>query len=300
MTDFSRQAFLGAEAQTILEGASIGIVGYGGGGSHLGQQFAHIGIGSIRVFDPDTIEDSNLHRLVGATPHDVRDGRLKTTIAERVVRNVNSATTIETYASKWEEVADAVAMCGIVVGSVDDYGTRDGLERFCRLNLIPYIDIGMDVHKLGDRNYLISGQVIQSLPGHPCLRCCNYITDDKLALEADDYGAAGGRPQVVWPNGVLASTAVGFAINLLCPWSPERHGFRFLSYDGNSGEVVTPHLVYEHVADVVCDHHPLKEVGDPLCDIRSYRRHRRAQVLPDNGCRHGLWARMMTLLRGTS
>jgi hypothetical protein len=36
----------------------------------------------------------------------------------------------------------------------------------------------------------------------PCLRCCEFITDEQLEREAERYGAAGGDPQVVWPNGV--------------------------------------------------------------------------------------------------
>ena len=300
MTDYSRQGFLGADAQAVLLDASIGIVGYSGGGSHLGQQFAHLGIGCIKVFDPDTIEDSNLPRFVGATLEDVTYGRLKTEIAERVSRNVNSAATIETYALKWEEAADALAKCDIVIGAVDSYVARDGLERFCRRNLIPYIDIGMDVHLLGDGHHFVSGQIIQSLPGHPCLRCCNYITDEKLSLEAKRYGAAGSRPQVVWPNGVLASTAVGFTITLLCPWSPERHGFRFLSYDGNKGELITPALVNEHLASYVCNHHPSTELGDPLCDIQSYSPHRQVEPLPENCFRHRLWAWLKKWLCGTT
>ena len=298
MTDYSRQAFLGADAQTVLQDAAIGIVGYSGGGSHLGQQFAHIGIGCIRVFDPDIMDDSNLPRLVGGTPEDVQNELLKTEIAERVVRNVNPAVTIETYTSKWEEEADVLRKSDIVIGAVDDYATRDGLERFCRRNLLPYIDIGMDVHALGDGHYFVSGQVIQSLPGHPCLRCCNYMTDEKLADEARRYGAVGPRPQVIWPNGVLASTAVGFTITLLCPWSPERHGFRFLSYDGNKGELFTPALVTEYLANHACDHHPLIELGDPLCDIRSYRPYQQVKPLPENNFRRGWWARLMTSLRG--
>lgn len=300
VTDYSRQEFLGADAQAVLLAARIGIVGYSGGGSHLGQQFAHIGIGRIRVFDPDTIEDSNLPRFVGASPEDVTKGRLKTKIAERVVGNANPDVTIETYTSKWEEAADALAECDIVIGAVDDYTTRDGLERFCRRNLIPYIDIGMDVHLLDDGHHFISGQVIQSLPGHPCLRCCNYITDEKLDLEADRYGAAGRRPQVVWPNGVLASTAVGFTITLLCPWSPERQGFRFLSYDGNKGELVTPALVHEYLANHVCDHHPPTELGDPLSDIRSFSPHQQAEPLLENSFRRRLWAWLTKWLCGTT
>ena len=300
MTDYSRQEFLGSDAQAVLQGASIGIVGYGGGGSHLGQQFAHIGIGCIKVFDPDAIEDSNLPRFVGALPQDVADSRLKTEIAERVVGNVNPATRIETYDSKWEEATEALVKCDIIIGAVDDYATRDGLERFCRRNLIPYIDIGMDVHELDDGHYLISGQIIQSLPGHPCLRCCNYITDDKLSLEADHYGVAGPRPQVIWPNGVLASTAVGFTVSLLCPWSPERHGFRFLSYDGNNGELVTPPVVAEHLDNCDCDHHPSSELGDPYCDIRSYCSNRQLRSLRESGFRQRSWVRLLNWLCGKS
>ena len=299
MTSYSRQEFLGADAQAVLLAASVGIVGYCGGGSHLGQQFAHVGIGRIRVFDPDTIEASNHPRLVGASPEDVAKGRLKTQIAERVVGNVNPAVTIETYNSKWEDAADALAECDIVIGAVDDYSTRDGLERFCRRNLIPYIDIGMDVHTLDSEHHFISGQVIQSLPGHPCLRCCNYITDEKLDREAERYGAAGPRPQVVWPNGVLASTAVGFAINLLCPWSPERRGFRFLSYDGNEGELVTPALVRGYLENHVCDHHPPTELGDPLCDIRSFCPYQQVESSSRSGFLNRWWMRLLNCRRET-
>lgn len=69
------------------------------------------------------------------------------------------------------------------------------------------------------KNYAISGQVIVSMPGEHCIRCYGFITDAKLDEEARLYGDAGANPQVVWPNGVLASTAVGLGVNLVCPWS---------------------------------------------------------------------------------
>src|ERR1700730_12183464 len=36
--------------------------------------------------------------------------------------------------------------CDVIFGCVDSYRERDELERFMRRFLIPYIDIGMDVH----------------------------------------------------------------------------------------------------------------------------------------------------------
>jgi hypothetical protein len=113
--------------------------------------------------------------------------------------------------------------------------------------------------------------VIFSKPGSPCLRCCGYITDERLKLEAAQYDAAGGRPQVVWPNGVLASTAVGLAVQLITPWFPNPPAFTYLEYDGNRGTV----SVSAHVAALkgrICPHHPPDETGDPFFDIRDHLR----------------------------
>jgi hypothetical protein len=269
MRDFSRQSFLGTESQIVLEGAKIALVGYGGGGSHFGQQFAHIGIGNFIVIDDDTIDDSNLHRFVGAEHDDVIQCRLKVDIAERQIKRGNPLAVVEKIPRKWQQSTSQLAQCDIVFGAVDSFLQRAELERFCRRNLIPYIDIGMDVREAGNGDYIMSGQVIQSLPGGHCMRCCNFITDRLLKREAEQYGDAGPKPQVIWPNGVLASTAVGFGVALLTPWAKQVQLFRWLSYDGNSGELRTPEIVASYLSGRVCPHHPAMEVGDPLADIRS-------------------------------
>ena len=134
--------------------------------------------------------------------------------------------------------------------------------------MIPYIDIGMDVLPIVEHEFLISGQVILSMPGGPCLRCCNFINEESLAREAERYGAAGPQPQVVWPNGVLASTAVGIAIEMLTPWHRERRSFLYLEYDGNRKTLSPSHWI-EALQSRCCPHYPDGEVGDPSFDLRS-------------------------------
>jgi len=96
----------------------------------------------------------------------------------------------------------------------------------------------MDVHKLGaGHGHLVAGQVVLSEPGSPCLRCMGIVTDAALAEESRKYGAAGGRPQGVWSNGVLASLAVGLVVQMVTPWSRRAKPGAYLSYDGNSGLV---------------------------------------------------------------
>jgi molybdopterin-synthase adenylyltransferase len=267
MSRFDRQSFLGPGSEARLDAATIGIVGLGGGGSHEVQQFAHIGIGGYVAADPDYMEHTNSNRLIGGTLRDVAASRAKYKIARRIIRGLQPHARVIAVRKRWQDATDALKTCDIIMGAVDGFAEREELERFARRHLIPYIDIGMDVHDLDKDGFLISGQVVLSSPGSPCLRCCGVITDERLAAEAEKYGGAGKRPQVVWPNGVLASTAVGLAVQLLTPWYPNPPAFAFLEYDGNRGTV----SVSAHVAALkghVCPHHPPAETGDPFFDIR--------------------------------
>src|SRR5579862_1365575 len=92
------------------------------------------------------------------------------------------------------------------------------------------------------------------------MRCMGYITPEKLSHEAQRYGDAGSRPQVVWPNGILASSAVGFAVDMLCNWTSALHAPVFLEYDGNKG---TLRHRARQLNQAPCTHFPPDEVGEP-------------------------------------
>ena len=53
------------------------------------------------------------------------------------------------------------------------------------------------------------------MPGKSCMTCLGFLTQEKLAVKAAKHGNVGGRFEVVWPNGVLAFTAVEILIELL-------------------------------------------------------------------------------------
>lgn len=271
MSRLQRQSFLGPNSETILAAATVGIAGLGGGGSHNVQQFAHMGIGGYALADPQDIDLTNTNRLIGGTLDDLRRNASKIAIATRLIRGLQPHARIYPIRGPWQSGTDRLKRCGLIIGAVDSFKEREQLERFARRHLIPYIDIGMDVHEIGKSHFLISGQVILSTPGNPCLRCCGLITDERLKQEAERYGAAGSQPQVVWPNGVLASTAVGLATQLLTPWFPRPPAFTYLEYDGNRGTVSVSARV-DLLKDTACPHHPLDETGDPFFDIREHLR----------------------------
>jgi hypothetical protein len=273
MSRFDRQSFLGADSEATLVATTLGFVGLGGGGSHLIQQTGHLGIGGFVTVDPDHITETNTNRLIGGTLADLAATTSKVDIAGRLLRGLQERPRIIPIRDTWHNATAQLKRCAIIVGALDSFKERDQLERFARRHLIPYIDIGMDVHDLGNKNYLIGGQVLLSMPGKACLRCCGLITDDRLALEEKKYGAAGSRPQVVWSNGVLASTAVGLITQLLTPWFSDPPEYVYLDYDGNRG-TLAPNDRMELLRDKVCPHHPPEETGDPLFDVREFNRPR--------------------------
>ncbi len=148
---FQRQNFLGEHSEKILRNCNVAVIGLGGGGSHVVQQLAHIGIGTFVNADPDVVEESNLNRLVGATATDVENATRKVEVAERLIRAVNPAANVISVAERWQAKPELFRDCDVIFGCLDGYTERDELERMTRRFLIPYIDIGMDVHPLRTR-----------------------------------------------------------------------------------------------------------------------------------------------------
>jgi hypothetical protein len=260
---FSRQSFLGEHSQAAIERAVVGVAGLGGGGGHVLQQLAHIGFMNYRLFDGDGADVSNLNRLVIATESDAAAGTLKVELAKRRILAVRSAAKVETFPCRWQERPEPLRGCDIIFGCVDGFAERRELEIACRRHLVPLIDIGMDVHIVGDEPPRMGGQVILSMPGSPCMTCLGFLNEASLAREAGLYGDAGPRPQVVWPNGALASTAVGIAVDLLTDWTRRMRGAVYLMYDGNAG-TITPHprLVYHDGSP--CPHFTPDHAGAPV------------------------------------
>lgn len=260
--NLSRQGFLGHESPKVIGAARAAIVGLCGGGSHVSQQLAHIGIGNIKMIDHDCADDTNINRMVGLTAKDVVAKSPKTEVLGRLVTAINPNTKVELFEKKWQECSDELRDCTAIFGCVDSFSQRDQLERFARRFMIPYIDVGMDVSG-EDGSYFITGQIILSLPGHACMRCMGFLTEDILGEEAKKYGDAGGRPQVVWPNGTLASVAVGQFMSLLTPWNAQLKPCLYIDYDGNRS-IITPNKRLTVINENTCSHF---QGADTLGDV---------------------------------
>lgn len=261
--DLSRQSFLGADSDEVLAASQVAIIGLCGGGSHVAQQLAHIGVGRFVLCDPEVVENSNLNRMVGAALADAEASRDKVHVVAQRILAINPRAEIVQHVATWQSHAVELRGVTALFGCVDSFAERAQLEAMCRRFLIPYIDIGMDVSK-ASQGYVISGQIILSIPGRPCMRCMGFITEQLLAAEAQQYGVAGGHPQVVWPNGVLASTAVGMFMTLVLPWQDRADAPLLVEYDGNTHRLFPSNRLAVLSHTECCHFDGPDDLGDPF------------------------------------
>jgi hypothetical protein len=260
---YSRQSFLGKDSDQIIAARTIGVVGVGGGGLHIIQQLCHVGFKNFVLYDPDNVDLSNLNRTVGATEKDVKQEINKIEIARRIIKSIHSDSLIRDFTKRWQAKPEPLRECDIVFGCVDKYQERHELEVSMRRYLIPYIDIGLTVVHQPPRPPFMSGHVFLSMPGKRCMWCLGVLSEGKLADEARNYGDTGPRPQVIWSNGVLASTAVGIAVDLVTEWTKKSSDVVYMLYEGNIG-VLRPNPRLDEIdLEKPCVHHQLAKAGDP-------------------------------------
>jgi molybdopterin/thiamine biosynthesis adenylyltransferase len=229
--------------QKILRKATITVVGLGGGGSHVVQQLAHMGVGQIVGIDNDRADNTNRSRLVGLTWLDVFLRRRKIAVMRRLVQKIDRQVkfTGVPYALPHQEAIDALKESDLVVGCLDNLHARADLQELAWRYLIPYIDIGLLIQPIAGGDVVsIGGHVAMLIPGEFCQWCIDMLTDKKLNAEA------GGRPrsyfhgtdaqaQVVSFNGILASQAVSEVLQLLTGFAPPDPQMSLKKFNGLEG-----------------------------------------------------------------
>jgi molybdopterin/thiamine biosynthesis adenylyltransferase len=217
---YSRHISLfGEEGQRRIAASSAVIVGLGGLGSHVAQQLAYLGVGEFMLVDDDSVDASNLNRLIGATEVDI--GGPKVDVAARQIEEIQPSAKVEAAPRRFDPVADAAALATATTlfGCLDDDAPRLELVRAASAQALPYIDLASDVAPGGE----FGGRVVFAKDGERCLSCLGELDQHALAraqmsaeqraaddaiygVDRDALGETG--PSVVSVNGVVASLAV--------------------------------------------------------------------------------------------
>ncbi len=226
---FDRQGLVVGE-QSRLARARVAVVGLCGGGSHVVQQFAHSGVGTIIGIDADHCEKTNGHRNISMRPTDSLKKVKKTAVMDRLVKSIGNGSSFVVVNARVPEPAalEALKTADVIVGCVDNLHARADLQEVAWRYLIPYIDVGANIRALnGDADaprVSIGGNVFVLIPGGFCAWCCGFVSDEKLDEERDGrrdrsyFQNKKGEAQVVSFNGIVASAAVGEVLQLLAAY----------------------------------------------------------------------------------
>lgn len=222
-SQFDRQIrMFGATGQRILAGLSVGIVGLGGTGSIISQQLAHLGIDRFTLIDPDTLEPSNLNRVVGAIQADV--GTPKVLVADRLIHGINPDALVAPIigSANLNETARKLMTCDFMFICSDSHGSRAVLNQLSYQYFLPAIDVGVLIDAKGN-NMRITGRIQMIGPGLSCLQCGNLLDPDTIRRDlmteferrADPYivGSPEPQPAVISINGTVSSLAVSMFLS---------------------------------------------------------------------------------------
>lgn len=252
----------GEEALRRVRASRVAVVGCGGGGSHVIQQLAYLGVGALVIVDGDLVEITNLNRLIGAVAARKRRtlldrltgrgggdvGRLKVDVMARMVASIDEDIDVTKLAEKFpsRQTVEALRGCDVVVACVDKLQVRDDLNRFAKRYLIPLLDVGLEITPSPDGSgepAAIPGRVGKVLADGPCLRCQGIIDDRRLEAERGGRpmgytGEAGiPDPAVVTLNGIVASVAATEVLQIITGFARETSPNCGWIYDGLRGQM---------------------------------------------------------------
>jgi molybdopterin/thiamine biosynthesis adenylyltransferase len=182
---FDRQVrAFGRDIQHLLKHLQIGIVGLGGTGSPVAEQLCRLGVGTLSLFDGDTLEATNVNRVYGSTLAD--EGSLKVEIAKRELERIGVGTEVLVYPSHITDLKTALALrdCDIVFGCTDKELPRAILTQLSLRYCIPFFDLGVLISSQEGRISGVHGRVTTALPGEACLFCRGRISAEAIRVEA--------------------------------------------------------------------------------------------------------------------
>ena len=81
------ELLLGPQALERLAGAHAAVFGVGGVGGHAAEALARAGVGSLTLFDSDTVALSNINRQIAATHATL--GQYKVDVMAARIRDIN-------------------------------------------------------------------------------------------------------------------------------------------------------------------------------------------------------------------
>lgn len=130
---------LGELGQRRLAAARVAVIGAGGLGAPVLSYLAAAGIGEITVFDPDTVDVTNLHRQVLFTAEDVGSPKAVAAAAHLASQNPEVRVTAVVGTVSPGSALEQLAGHDLVLDGTDNFPTRYMASDACEILDIPLV-----------------------------------------------------------------------------------------------------------------------------------------------------------------
>jgi hypothetical protein len=161
----------GGDGQRAIQALRVAIVGLGGTGSVVAQQLAHLGVWRYLLIDADTLDESNLNRVVGALPSDI--GKPKVAVAAKMMRGLVKGSQISAIQGDVlnPEIGNMLTNVDFIFCCTDSHGSRFFINQLVYQYFIPCIDMGVVIVAQEEKVFHFGGRVQMLAPGLGCLVC---------------------------------------------------------------------------------------------------------------------------------
>lgn len=151
----------------------------------LSQALVHLGVGELVLVDDDTVEESNLSRIVGSCYTDI--GRSKVLVAKNFAHSIRADVRVQAHEHSVMDASTAASLgaCDAIFLAADSMQARHVVNAICNQYLVPGFQVGAKVSSDKDGHITDAfavGRVIG--PSGICMWCRNLILREQLALEA--------------------------------------------------------------------------------------------------------------------
>jgi len=205
---YDRQIRIPNWDQQTLNKSSVAVIGAGALGNHLCLGLIGLGIGTIKIYDFDTIEPHNLNRQSLFCESDIGKNKAET-LAERLLER-NSSIFIVGIDEKIEDdtVESILTNIDVVIDCVDLIYVRRILNRFCLRNDIPFIHGG--ISWMGGQTGIFTRRT-------PCINCIfpKVLQDQEKDIETSCTRKP--EPSLVYTSQIIAGIMVYFVRRVLMP-----------------------------------------------------------------------------------
>ena len=212
MDYFARQTAVrevGIPGLKKLQSARLTVVGAGGVGSATAYFLASQGIGNLKLIDQDIVEESNLHRLIGADRKDLHLPKAEVLARRLSLRHPWTSTEAVVETLRAENSSDLLGGSDMIIDGTDNFRSRFVLNRFAAESHISYLFTSA-----------IANQGHLSLFNPPATSCLECLIQDSGSMATESCETLGVSATAVGIIGALAATeavkrTLGLPTNIL-------------------------------------------------------------------------------------